>query len=223
MDFATGRAMIHSRALPLIALFLTCCGSTTSTAPASDASADVGSPEAATPDDAGQPDATPDATPTAPPLGFGDCTDQVVPASDGGVRTLYERLGAATGIHCVLTTALIEQLKDPRQAQYFAVIGQPGHATYTAILDCTTRLIGSATGGPEIYPSTLPDGYTCRALATSHASLHVPNGVFNDMTAIVAAAATKHGIAAGDVTAIGALLRATRGDIVDPSVPDGGP
>jgi len=145
--------------------------------------------------------------------------------TDSGTTTLYQRLGGHAGIQQYMTAVLTEELKDPQQASYFVYVvpnPQPGHPGAADLIGCMTNLVGSATGGPEVYPSTLPDGYQCRALATSHAYLHVPNGVFNDMVTTVAAVGTAAGVSASDVAKLAALFGSTRAQIVDPTVGDGG-
>jgi hypothetical protein len=208
-------------------LFLAACGG--SVAPVltdeSDASTPTPTPTPG-PGPTGQPPPIPPPHPTPqpptpqPPPQVFDASPP--PIFDGGNATLYQRLGGHAGISSYMTAIITEELKDPQQASYFAYVGKPGHPAYADIVECMTDLVGSATGGPEVYPATTPSGYQCRSLQASHAYLHVPNGVFNAFLSVAAAVGIAAGVAPSDVAEMGALFGTTRGDIVDPTVGDGG-
>jgi hypothetical protein len=205
-------------------LFLAACGgSIASVTDEGDASTPTPSPGAGpTGQPQPQPNPPPHPTPTPrPPPPIADASTPPV-FDAGGSGTLYERLGGHAGIAAYMTQIITQELKDPQQASYFAYVGKPGHPAYADIVECMTDLVGSATGGPEVYPVTIASGYSCRSLQASHAYLHVPNGVFNDFLSVAAAVAIAGGLAPSDVAKMGALLGTTRGDIVDPTVGDAG-
>jgi len=147
------------------------------------------------------------------------------PVFDAGVSTLYQRLGGHAGIQKLIAATLTRVLQDPQQASYFVHnVPTPaaGHPTAADIVECFTDLVGSATGGPESYPTTTPSGFKCRDMVAAHAGLHIPNGVFNDFASTAAATAIADGVTPADVARLGALMNTTRSQIVDPARGDGG-
>lgn len=147
-----------------------------------------------------------------------DDDDKSTPAPDAGGQTdtLYQRLGGHQGIRSALDAIIVEELKDPEIAPFFALVGTPGHPTGSQIGECFTNLLGRAAGGPETYP-TVAEGFQCRDMKTSHAGLMIPDAIFDKFVTIAAGVLKTAGVADADITTIGGVLNGTKADIVDPS------
>ena len=153
------------------------------------------------------------------------------PVGEGGEggaaseTTLYERLGGHDGIKGALGAIVMEELKDPDIASYFAPNLQDANHVPQAgdIIDCFTNLLGKAAGGPEKYPFKTSTGFTCRDMASSHADLHIGGGTFDRFVTIAAGVLKKARVADADIEVIGGVLNGTKTDIVDPDAPLEGP
>ncbi len=223
MNFTRARAgaLIGLLGLGASAAFVACGGDDTTPVTTADAGKD--SPTA---------DTNPPPPPPPPPVDSGN---------DADTSTLYTRLGGHAGISAFIGAVVTALLKDPEEASYFVLnvpTPYPNRAPAADIIECFTDLAGSATGGPETYPTKTPSGYQCRAMAEIHKGILADGGpgandinfqittsAFNKFVATAAAVAKASGkVTDADIAKLGALLGTTRGDIVSPDAgPDGSP
>jgi len=151
-----------------------------------------------------------------------------VDAGSGGeggavvATTLYERLGMHAGIAAALDAIVADEVQDPIIATYFSQQASAAHKpTVADIKECFTNLLGKAAGGPELYPFKTTSGYTCRNMATAHATLGIGAGTFDKFVGIAAATLLDLGVAPADVATVGAVLNGTKTDIVNVNIPSG--
>ena len=179
--------------------------------------------------DKGEPAAPPPSAPTttpppAPPRDSGAPSD---PATAG----LYERLGKKTGIAVGIDVVFAAELQDPEVASYYAFNGVDGgapvagHPSADQVKACLVNQVAAIAGGPEAYPGTPADtlGWQCRSMATAHANLGIPSGVFDKFIAIAAASLKQLGVADADIAVIGAAFLASEPQVAQDKTRDSGP
>ncbi len=153
--------------------------------------------------------------------------------SDGGseasANTLYTRLGGHAGIRAAIDAIVAQELMDPDIASYFfnqtASPIPAGHPNADQISECFTDLLGNVAMGPEPYPTTVTDdagSFTCRDMATIHKPLDISGGTFDKFVLIAAGELQTLGVAAADITAVGAALNGTKSIIVNATLADAG-
>ena len=208
-----------ARAVSFFFVFLVACSGAIAPITSEDDASTPTSPPPSPPAPPPPPPPPPPPSPPPPPTPV-PTSDATAPPPDAGVpdatsgATLYVRLGGHAGIHAYMVDVITQEIKDPQQAAYFTQIGKPGHPSYADMIDCMTELLGSATGGPEVYPTQLPDGYQCRALQTAHTGLNVTDPIFTAFVTMATSVATAQGVAPRDIASLGALFNATRTQIV---------
>ena len=139
--------------------------------------------------------------------------------------SLYIRLGEHKGIQAAIGAIVTAELGDSDIASYFAPalkdkahMPQPGD-----IEECFTDLLGSLSGGPETYPTTLDDGYVCRSLADAHKDLHIGGDTFDNFVSIAGMVLKDAKVADADITTIATVLTGTKSIIIDAKAPKSGP
>ena len=155
--------------------------------------------------------------------GSGGAADAGSGGEGGAIETtLYFRLGEHAGIRQAVDAIVGEEVKDPNIASYFSQQGNPAHSpTVGDISECLTIQLSSAAGGPEVYPVTLPSGFTCRTMKEAHRTLGIGGATFDKFVLIAANELTALGVAAADVASVGDVLNGTKLSIVDANVPSG--
>jgi hypothetical protein len=178
-------------------------------------------------------DETIDATKTAstPDSGTADSGS----AGDSGTATtsLFQRLGGRAGITAFIDKVLVEELKDPEIAPFFASNLQTpppaGHPTAAQIKGCLVEQIAAASADPTkgdpaiVYPAKLSDGNQCRDMKTTHTGLGISGAVFDKFGAIATLVAKGAGLAEADLKSVGDFLGIQKSLIVEAAPPaDGG-
>lgn len=143
----------------------------------------------------------------------------------GAMGSLYDRLNGHSGIRAAIEAIVTAELADSDIASYFAPnlqdknhLPQPGD-----IEECFTDLLGSVAGGPEVYPTTLDDGYVCRSMPAAHADLHIGGTTFDNFVSIAGTVLKDAKVSDGDIMTIAGVLNGTRTVIVDKKAPASGP
>jgi hemoglobin len=135
--------------------------------------------------------------------------------ADAGSTTLYDRLGKAAGIAAAVDAIVAAELQDPEIAGYFVEAGaREGALTAVQIKECLVAQLGSVSGGPETYPTTVSGGHTCRDMKTAHEGMGIDSAAFDKFVTIAAGVLTGAGVSAADVATIGGVLNSTKTDIV---------
>jgi hypothetical protein len=177
------------------------------------------------------PSSTSTTPPTPPP---NPAPNPPPPPPDSGTTTLYERLGKKAGITTAVDAIVAQELMDPEVASYFffqvtsnADGGPPpvsGHPSAPQIKACLVNQLGAATGGPEQYPGVPSDnlGWQCRNMTVAHATLGIPNAVFNKFITIAATVLKSAGVSDADIATIGGALTTMKGQVVQDLARDGG-
>lgn len=132
---------------------------------------------------------------------------------------LYLRLGGNAGISGAIDAIVAAEVADPEIAAFFVDQGTPGHTpNVDHIKLCLVSQLGSASGGPEQYPTTVTAGgqnFTCRSMAEIHSGLpSISEAVFDKFVMIAANTLTGAGVSADDVAIVGGVLNSTKADIV---------
>lgn len=152
----------------------------------------------------------------------GDSTDTTTDAgvtmdAGGGsmdaavATTLYQRLGGNTGIAGAVDAIVAAELMDPEIAAYFtAAAAYPGAPSAVQIKQCLVAQLGSVSGGPETYPTTVSGNFTCRSMADAHAHLGITSAAFDKFVMIAANVLTTAGVAPADIATIGGVLNSTK-------------
>lgn len=143
----------------------------------------------------------------------------------GTASSLYERLGGHDGIQAAIGAIVTAELADDDIASYFAPnLQDPKHLPQPGdIVECFTGLLGSAAGGPEVYPFTTATGFKCRSMPAAHAALHIGSDTFDNFVTIAAGVLKKAKVADADIATIGSVLVGTKDKIVDVDAPASGP
>jgi hypothetical protein len=143
----------------------------------------------------------------------------------GATSSLYERLGEHKGIQGAIAAIVTAELADADIASYFAPnlqdkthMPQPGD-----IEECFTDLLGSLSGGPEQYPTTLDSGFTCRSMPAAHAALHIGGTTFDNFVSIAGTVLKDAKVSDADIATIADVLNGTKTAIVDAKAPKSGP
>ena len=130
--------------------------------------------------------------------------------------TLYQRLGRAEGIAGAVTAIVDAELMDAEIAAYFTTAaGNPGALSRAQIEQCLVAQLGSVSGGPQVYPTTVDGGHTCRDMKSAHEGLGISSASFDKFVTIAAGVLTTAGVPADDIGIIGGVLNSTKGDIVE--------
>lgn len=115
--------------------------------------------------------------------------------------SLWEGLGGDAGapkaVAKVVDDAVSGLLADPKEAPYFAVVGQPGHDSVARLKACLNLQFSAVFGGPYSYPGPVQaDGttLTCDDMATAHADLGIPGCVFDQFVTDLAAVLKADGV-----------------------------
>jgi hypothetical protein len=164
-------------------------------------------------------------------LSMGCSSSSSPPAApgDSGSTTLYERLGGSSGIEAAVVAIVKAELQDPSISTYF--VNQTtspvpaGHPSADQLEACFTDLIGSLTGGPQVYPTTVTTdagSFTCRSMAVIHQPFMISGGTFDQFVMIAGSTLTGLGVATADVATLAGALEATRSEIVDAPLNDAG-
>ncbi len=159
-------------------------------------------------------------------------------STDSGTSlTLYQRLGEAPGLASFVDTLVAAELMDAEIASYFffqssGASGGPaaGHSSVAQIKGCLVAQLGNAVGGPQAYPAVV-DGFQCRDMIATHATLGIPGGVF-DKFIVIAAGLLSPAIkpmpsAVGEISqnefdTIAGFLVGTKPDVAQDTTRDGG-
>lgn len=143
--------------------------------------------------------------------------------------TLYSRLGGHMGIRMAVDAIVADELMDPEIASFFAYqtssTPTAGHPTADQLEECFTNQLGSAAGGPEMFPGALSSdhgGFVCRGnMAAIHAQFHISSAQFDKFVMIAGGTLTRLGVAPDDIATIATVLNSVKTPIVDPNAPGG--
>ncbi len=128
--------------------------------------------------------------------------------------------GAPVAVAKVVDDAVAGLLADPKEAPYFAVVGQPGHDSVGRLKACLNLQFKALFGGPYSYPGKVTaDGttQTCEDMVTAHADMGVPGCVFDQFITDAAAVLKADGVPDAYVARVAPVLVGTKGDIVSKS------
>jgi hypothetical protein len=158
---------------------------------------------------------------SASSAGSGGSAGSTSAAGAGGTSStgsLYNRLGGNSGIRTAVEAIITAETMDPMIASYFSQQANPAHQpTAKDIEDCLVLLLGSLTGGTEVYPGKATSGFMCRSMVEAHADLDINSGTFDQFVTIAAGVLKDAGVADADITVIGNALNATKTSVVSAS------
>lgn len=144
--------------------------------------------------------------------------------------TLYDRLGKKDGISKAVDAIIAAEAKDADVISYFFFQNLPAgppaanHPSLAQVRICLiNQLVAVSGGGDNAYPGTPADneGWQCRDMKTSHATLHIPAGIFDKFVTIAAGVLKSAGVADADIAIVGGVLNGTKGAIVDTAAAEG--
>jgi hypothetical protein len=124
---------------------------------------------------------------------------------------------APAAISKVVDDAVAGLLADPKEAPYFAVVGQPGHDSVGRLKACLRLQFGALFGGPYQYPGPVSaDGGTvmCDDMVAAHADLGIPGCVFDGFITDAAAVLKQDGVPDAYIARVAPVLVGLKGDIV---------
>lgn len=164
----------------------------------------------------------------------------------GGGLSLYDRLGGKQGVRDFVSGEVVKVLAVTEYASYFgAQVANPipaGHPSGAQIIECFSRLVGSAVGETsEKYPgdpvndakNTNTPNFTCRSMEASHVGLRINGDTFDTFVTVLAtdlqagvtikeSPAAVGEISQAELGAIGKALTDTKADIVDETIANDG-
>lgn len=116
-------------------------------------------------------------------------------------QDIWQALGgdanAPAAVSKVVNDAVAGLLADPKEAPYFANLGQPGHDTANRLVACLNLQFDAVLGGPYSYPGNVSaDGSTqmCEDMSTAHNDVGVPGCVFDQFITDLAAVLQADGL-----------------------------
>ena len=134
---------------------------------------------------------------------------------------MWQGLGGDTGapvaVARVVDDAVAGLLADPKEAPYFAVVGQPGHDSVDRLKACLNLQFNALFGGPYTYPGVVnADGkaMACDDMVTAHADLGIPGCVFDQFITDAAAVMKQDGVPDAYISRAAPVLVGLKGDIV---------
>lgn len=114
--------------------------------------------------------------------------------------SLYERLGAAAGIHAIVEDVWLNHTSNPKvKVRYVNSDGE-------TVKRLVREQFGAATGGPETY--------TGKDMLSAHKGMNISEEEFIAVIEDVLNALTKHGIGQKEQDEVLAILYSTRHDII---------
>jgi hypothetical protein len=149
--------------------------------------------------------------------GGGDGPARQYPQNADMWLNLGNDAGAPKAIAKVVDDAVAGLLADPKEAPYFAVVGQPGHDSVQRLKACLNLQFDALFGGPYVYPGPVTaDGktQTCEDMVTAHADLGIPGCVFDQFITDAAAVMKQDGVPDAYIARVAPVLVGTKGDIV---------
>jgi hypothetical protein len=144
--------------------------------------------------------------------------------------TLFERLGKKDGISKAVDAIIAAEAKDADVISYFFFQNLPSgppaanHPSLAQVRICLINQLVAVSGGDDkAYPGVPADneGWQCRDMKTSHATLNIPSGIFDKFVTIAAGVLKSAGVADADIAIIGGVLNGTKGAIVTPGATEG--
>lgn len=133
---------------------------------------------------------------------------------------LGDNAHAPAAISKVVDDAVSGLLADPKEAPYFAVVGQPGHDSVGRLKACLNLQFSALFGGPYSYPGTVTaDGgqVMCDDMVAAHADLGIPGCVFDQFITDAAAVMKQDGVPDAYIARVAPVLVGLKGDIVSPT------
>ena len=125
--------------------------------------------------------------------------------------------GAPVAVGKVVDDAVSGLLADPKEAPYFAVVGQPGHDSVQRLKACLNLQFKALFGGPFTYPGPVSaDGgtVTCDDMVAAHADLGIPGCVFDEFITDAGAVLKQDGVPDAYISRVAPMLVGLKGDIV---------
>lgn len=125
--------------------------------------------------------------------------------------------GAPVAVAKVVDDAVSGLLADPKEAPYFAVVGQPGHDSVQRLKACLNLQFKALFGGPFTYPGPVSaDGgtVTCDNMVAAHADLGIPGCVFDEFITDAGAVLKQDGVPDAYISRVAPTLVGLKGDIV---------
>lgn len=130
--------------------------------------------------------------------------------------TLYQRLGGEAGISGAIDAIVAAEVMEPDIAAFFAQQGDPNHEpTVDQIKLCLVAQLGAASGGPQVYPTTVAGDFTCRSMADAHRGLGIDSAVFDKFVMIAGEVLTGAGVDPADVAIVASVLNSTKADVTE--------
>lgn len=124
---------------------------------------------------------------------------------------------APAAVSKVVDDAVSGLLADPKEAPYFAVVGQPGHDSVDRLKACLRLQFNAVFGGPYAYPGTVQaDNKTqmCEDMVTAHADLGIPGCVFDQFITDAAAVMKADGVPDAYISRVAPTLVGLKPQIV---------
>lgn len=124
---------------------------------------------------------------------------------------------APVAVSKVVDDAVAGLLADPKEAPYFAVVGQPGHDSVARLKACLNLQFKALFGGPFVYPGPVAaDGgqVMCDDMVAAHADLGIPSCVFDEFITDAAAVLKADGVPDPYIARVAPVLVGLKGSIV---------
>jgi truncated hemoglobin YjbI len=136
------------------------------------------------------------------------------PTMPSSQTSLYDKYGGAPTIAKVVNDAVTGLLADPVVAPFFAVVGQPGHASAARLTSCLRLQFTAVFGGPATYPGRNDQGDMCEDMVTAHADLAITGPVFDRFITDLVAVLKADGVSDADIASISPTLTGLKPSIV---------
>lgn len=124
---------------------------------------------------------------------------------------------APAAVGKVVDDAVGGLLADPKEAPYFAVVGQSGHDSVDRLKACLRLQFNAVLGGPYSYPGQVAADnttVTCEDMVAAHKDLGIPGCVFDQFMVDLAAVMKQDGVPDAYISRVAPTLVGLKGDIV---------
>jgi hemoglobin len=121
-------------------------------------------------------------------------------------KTLYERLGGATGISKIVDDLVDAHLKNPRiQARFLPYLDRPD--VVAEVKRHTRDFLGAASGGPEQYKG--------RTMTDAHCGMNISDAEFAAAIDDIVATLEKNGVDGNSREEILGMVTSLKSEIID--------
>lgn len=138
-------------------------------------------------------------------------------ANGNATNNLFIKYGGLQTVQAVVDKAVANLLAEPSLANVFAVVGETGHRTGSALTAALDLQFSYLFGAPFVYPGrTFTRGaiIDARNMKSSHAGLGITTAQFNTFVQILVSTLLQMGVAQSDIDQLAPGLTSMVSDIV---------